>query len=63
MMDHQKSGSILSFLKKLVHNERGQEVDQNHITSFFQRSIFHGKWVKLGQTMVCHNSGPALKMF
>ena len=37
MMDHQKSGSILSFLKKLVHNERGQEVDQNHITSFFSK--------------------------
>ena len=54
MMDHQKSGSTPSFSKKLVHNERGQEVDQ--------KSLFHGKLAELGQTIVCHNSGPALKM-
>ena len=39
MMEHQKSGSTLSFFEKLVHNEIGQEVDQNHITSFFQKSL------------------------
>ena len=46
-----------------MHNERGQEVDQNHITSFFQKSLFHGKWAILGQKIVCHNLGPALKIY
>ena len=27
MMDHHKSGFTLSFFLKLVHNEKGQEVD------------------------------------
>ena len=45
-----------------MHSERGQEVGQNHITSFFQKSLFHGKWAILSQKMVCHNSGPALKI-
>ena len=60
MMDHQKSGCTLSFFKKLLHNERGQEVGQNHITSFFQKSLFHGKWAILSH--MCHNSGSALKI-
>ena len=39
-MLHHKSGPTLKIFKKLVHNERGQEVDENHITSFFQKVYF-----------------------
>ena len=54
---------FLSWAKfSVLHNERGQQVDENDINNFFQKT-FWSKWTILGPKMVhIHNSRSAVRI-
>ena len=49
---------------KILHNKRGQKVDEKNIEDFSQKILVWGKWMILGSKMVHpHNSGSAPRIF
>ena len=48
----------------ILHNERGQQVDESNNNGLYQKKFVQDQWVVLGPKMAHpHNSGSALKIF
>ena len=58
------SGSAVRIFFLILHNEKGQQLDESNNNGLYRKKFVQDKWANSGPKMTHpHNSGPVLRFF